>query len=239
MMRIVKLCSILAVAVSFLGAREACAQERFGSAGSFAVSAERLMGFVYARTSSEVLGVTTTRSNTTLTFLNSASFDSAMSGPTTNYSSARIAFDFFPINGLSLGGSIGLYHVSSSVEQEANGLSQEEDLGSGLGFIFTPRIGYAVMFTPKVGLWPRGGVSYASVHAESPGGSELTASGVAITLESPFVIAPVPHVAFLVGPSLDLGVGGSTETQGAGGTTVSRDRTGTDIGVHGGMTAFF
>jgi hypothetical protein len=197
-------------------------------------------GFVFASEKSEQGDTTGTVNRTTISFLGSA-----YAGVANVYSLPRIAFDFFPINGLSLGGSLALINISSKSKTESQGISVERDDGSIFGFRCSPRVGYAAMFSPKVGIWPRGGITYLSMKTssgDSSNDSSATLSHVALTIEAPLVISPVPHTAIYVGPTLDLGLGGSNKTStDVGGTTTesSVDRTGTDIGVQAGLGLYF
>ncbi len=235
-----KLCCALVVIGLGSVTRVAGAVERFGGAGAFAVSGERLTGFVFASDKSEQEGITTTVNRTTISFLGSA-----YAGAVNVYSLPRIAFDFFPINGLSLGGSLALISLSSKTKSESQGVSVERDEGSIFGFLFSPRVGYAAMFSPKVGIWPRGGITYWSTKTspgDSSNDSSATMSRIALTIEAPLVISPVPHTAIYVGPTLDLGLGGSNKTTtdlGATSTESSVDHTGTDIGVQAGLGLYF
>lgn len=235
-----KLCCVL-VGFAFSGvARVAGAAERFGAAGAFAVSGERMTGVVFSSDKSENTGTTVTVNRTTISFLGSA-----YAGVANVYSLPRIAFDFFPINGLSLGGSLALVNFSSKTKSESQGVSVERDQGSLFGFLFAPRVGYAAMFSPKIGIWPRGGITYLSLKTESgdtTDDSSATASRWALTIEAPLVISPVPHTAIYVGPTLDLGLGGSNKTTtdlGATSAESSVDHTGTDIGVQAGLGLYF
>jgi hypothetical protein len=229
----IKVTSLLTLGMLCFTARNASAADNFGSAGTFAIGGERLFGLVVSSLEQERGAITTTQHRTSFTLLNNG-----ITGLATGYSSARIAFDYFPINGLSLGGSVGFFNLSASQEQENGGVSVDTDQGSQHGFIIAPRVGYAFMFSPKVGLWPRGGITYLTASTDRDNGNDLSTHALALTIEAPLVIAPVPHVAFLVGPTLDLGLSGSTDIT-AGSVTTSSDLKATDIGVQAGITVYF
>jgi hypothetical protein len=210
------------------------AQEQFARSGQFAVSAERLTGVVFASESQEANGTTYTTKVTSVNLLLNAT-----SGFTSNYSFSRVGLDYFATDGLSLGASLGLFSASASVETEAGGQSQESDAGGGTGWLLAPRIGYAYMFRESVGIWPRGGITYLTVSSDSGDGSaDSSASRLALSLEVPLILAPVPHVAFAVGPTLDLGLSGSDETT-SGGVTVEQDVTATEFGLQAGIVVWF
>jgi hypothetical protein len=114
------------------------------------------------------------------------------------YTMPRVGFDYFVIDGLSLGGSLTLIHAAGENDSQT-------------GFLFAPRIGYAYMFSDVVGIWPRGGFSYAHV-GESPDDPALNGESshiFAFEIDVPLLIAPVKNFAITVGPLFDLTFGGS------------------------------
>jgi hypothetical protein len=241
------------VSLTLLWTPEAAAQNGpadFGKKGQFVISGERLFGLVVASqtTTQEPAGpatdpndgeVKTTRSYTAINLLVNPSTFLA-----TTYAIPRIGFDYLPIDGLSVGGSVGFFTASGEVEQEANGVSQTEDTTSFSLFLLSPRVGYAFMFTPVFGIWPRGGVTFLSLTSEAADGSPKSSSSrFALTLEVPFVITPVPHVGFTFAPTLDLGLAGSDKVTTIGDmgveTSVENDATATDIGIQAGLFVYF
>jgi hypothetical protein len=54
-------------------------------------------------------------------------------------------------------------------------------------------------------LWPRGGIAYSSLEPE---GNVPGTKVFALSFEVPFAFAPTEGFAFLVGPTLDLGIAG-------------------------------
>jgi hypothetical protein len=179
---------------------------------------------VYSYQTSDTAGGTTTESRTNINLLHNGEADRS-----TGYSTARIGFDYFPTDGLSLGAALGYFHVSASSTFEAGGVSSTTDGGSGDAFLFAPRIGYAFMFAASAGIWPRAGITYVTLSTDS----NLSAHALALTLEAPLVLTPIPHVAFLIGPTLDLGLSGGTDN---GGTTTSYKLT--DIGLQAGLAIY-
>ena len=95
----------------------------------------------------------------------------------------RVGFDYFIIDGLSIGGNAGVSYNS---------------LGTGaFGLAILPRVGYAFDLSPTFEFWPRGGVG---VQFTDVGGSN---SSAVLTLEGMFLIEMVPHAKFEFGPFLD------------------------------------
>jgi hypothetical protein len=228
-------CSALCLAALAV-THTATAQERptdFGDQGQLAVSAERLFGLVHSSTTTE--SDTAEAVSTAFTF---ALLGNPLSPLTTNYSTPRVALDYFVTRRFSIGGAVGFFSTSVGSETRVGGQVVTEGEDATLtGFTFAPRVGYAVNFNDAVGVWLRGGLTYLTVSSES-GGSELSSNQLALTLEAPFYFEPVPHVAFTFGPTLDLGLSGSTEV-GGGGFSQSRDVTGTDIGAQASLTVYY
>lgn len=185
-----KWAAVAAGAAVWLVAASAAAQQ-FTDRGTMAFSAERLMGIQYSHRSEQVGPIEyDTQGATTVSF--------AWKGQA-NYSpfdAPRFAFDYFVIDRLSVGGSIGVSNISLSPG------------GSGTEFEFAPRVGYGVMFGSVVGIWPRGGFTYHSASARV-GGFGAGENGFALTLECPFPIIPFQHFAFEVGPTFDIDLFGS------------------------------
>lgn len=224
-----------------LAAPAAYAQD-FGKSGQFAVGAERLFGIVHTSHTREVGDGEFNVSHTNVSLLFSPFHSTTGTEFPVGYSFPRIGADYFVMDGLTVGGSLGVFTHSGSFENEAPGEeTQDGDLGSITGFLFEPRVGYAFMFHEMFGLWPRGGITFLSFGYEADNNDETSASAWAITLEAPFVINPVPHVVFGIGPTLDLGVTGSREIDRADPDepTVDDDFTMHDIGLQASLTAYF
>ncbi len=130
----------------------------------------------------------------------------------------RAVIDFFPTDGFSLGGTLGILSGSweGNVKSPVSGPIGEADLS---GFVVGTRVGYAAMFTPQVGLWPRGGVTYtkatvttkdysATNIGEQTDEDEIESSLTHVTLEGMLVVTPFDHVAFVVGPVLEIPLSG-------------------------------
>jgi hypothetical protein len=213
----------------------------FGQKGQFVISGERLFGLVLASSSTSEIddGVEVERTVSYTTFnllMNPSQF--------TTYATPRIGFDYLVIDRLTLGGSLGFATGSGEVEQEAAGVSQTQDTGSWNAFLLAPRVGYAFMFTPVLGIWPRGGITFLLGGSEDEDGYPKTSSSrLALTMEVPFVITPLPHVGFTFAPTLDLGLTGSDEVTTLNDmgveTTTERDVVATDFGIQAGMFVYF
>lgn len=231
--------SLVSAAV-LLGAPAAYAQD-FGKEGQIAIGAERLFGVVHTITNAEVGDADITYTQTNISLLMARANSTVGPAFPLGYSFPRIGGDYFVIDSLSVGGSLGIYTHSGNVETEVMGMSQDNDTGSITGFLFQPRVGYALMFTEMLGIWPRGGITFLSESGEEPNNDERSASALAFTIDCPLVINPVPHVAFGIGPTLDLGITGSIEDNPADpdDPTVETDISMHDIGLQASMIAYF
>lgn len=238
-MRHCVVCGLLSsLTLAFYGGA-ARAEGEFGQAGTFAISAERLFGVTFASVNAQLNGADVSAKQTLISLLDNGTSVSEDVGFDSGYATARIGADYFVIPGLSLGGNLGFFTVSNSVSTEANGTSASQDTGSGNGIIVAARVGYAYMFNPKVGIWPRGGFTYMGAHAENDSGSrKWGATASAITLELPFVITPVPHFGFLVYPFWDIGLGGTRELTINNGPTNSLDTTTHGLGIQAGLIGY-
>jgi hypothetical protein len=252
-MRMIRRISSVAVALSLsLSAAVAGAQAApggFGSAGQFTIGAERLFGFVSSRQKSELEAGGQTTSDTdsftrfTLLGLNGIPNVEQQGLTPDPYSVPRVGFDYFVIDKLSVGGSLMFLTQSGEHEEEDPGQTTTNDLPSSTLFVFAPRVGYALMFNDTIGFWPRGGFTYynASTDVELAGATtEYSENGLAFSLEALFLIAPIPHFGFTVGPTLDLALTGGLETKPpAPAATTEEDRSITDIGIHAGVAVWF
>ena len=160
---------------------------------------------------------------------------------TNPYAVPRLAVDVFPIYGLSVGLSLG--YSSSSGEAEAPGTGRQTDLASISAFAIAPRVGFAHMFGDYFGVWPRAGFTYikVTVHpsgpAESAGERDDETSFHSISLEGMFVISPVPHFAVVLGPLIDIGVGGEREDEEES-ALYRDDITVTNFGIVAGLVGY-
>ena len=210
----------------------------FGTAGRFAISAERITSINH---SSMTLEDDDSDASLSSSYTNIAFLTNPLGSDTSGYSFPRIGADYFVIDGLSVGAALGIISSSSSIEVDNGETSTESDGPTTSGVLFSPRIGYAFMFEDNIGIWPRAGITYVGAGSEDDDGDETSVKLWALSIEVPFVFVPVPHVAFTAAPALDLGIGGSREIDpGAEGVPTSEnDLKATDFGLHLGMLAYF
>jgi hypothetical protein len=176
------LLSALALGVAASTMARPAAAQAFGNQGDITISAERIMGIYFYDEGGP--GVT--------------AIGLGMSPRSTSpYHLARLGFDYFVIDNLSIGGAIGFGDIDVHDQNTPVG---PRGGGTDSGAFIYPRVGYALEFNHVFGFWPRGGFTYRNF-----GGDEE----FALTLEANFYAAPVEHVAFLFGPLMDLGLAGS------------------------------
>jgi hypothetical protein len=210
---IVGLTVLLMSSLGALTARSQAEEVGFGAAHQLVISADRLFGYSHAWETLSYRGVEQTGHSDNLSI-----FGSPITSLTASYSAPRLAFDGFVTDGFSIGGSVS-YFWTSAKSVAATSTSSID------GFMVMPRVGYALALGQSVAIWPRVGFSY--LHAS---GSGNTASLYAGTLEVPVVISLGPNVALLVGPTLDVGLGGSQSQNG-----LTLDDKETDLGVQFGI----
>lgn len=216
-----------ALAAAALLASSSAWAQTFAEKGQIAISAERLFGITHDSATVTRNGVDATSRVTAVSLLSSPSGGNLVWG---SYSTPRVAADYFVINHLSVGAALGYSHWSRSTTLPPN----PSTTVSGDAFTFAPRAGYALSFNDKIGIWPRAGFTYQSFSDAAQ-----SAHDFALTLEAPFTFQLIPHVVFWAGPTLDVGLSGSTSVQNANGTQTSVDFNATDIGIQTGLVVYF
>lgn len=165
-----------------------------GRQGTLHIGAERLFGVVGTGTETEGQPDS---SDTTFSLL---WIGSPLQHP---YDRPRGAVDYFVIDNLSVGGSLGFYTWSASVDDD-NG---DDDAGDGNGFLLAPRVGYMIGINDMLGFWPRGGLTYVRDEVDD----FQTDTAIALSLEAPLVISIGRELALSIALTVDLGVGGEIE----------------------------
>jgi hypothetical protein len=234
----------------------------FGLPGQVVLGAERLTGVYSDHVKAEVTQtitdangnpvstrVTTNIDSTTIAFLGTPSTLSD-EGIALATSSPRLALDVFVAPGLSLGGSFAYQQRSGAQERVYTPSTLEpggkRDLPTYSTLSFSPRIGYAVQLSPSFALWPRAGITYSNYRMKqtnnnSNGTSSTDKTSIDFTdvsLEVMAVALAMPHFAILVGPYLDLPLGGGVKATNDGveqqsSTEVSYWSVGLSLGVAG------
>ena len=152
--------------------------------------------------------------------------------------------DFFVIDGLSVGGLIEVNSTSGSVEQKDNiGRTVSVDLPTTTNFTLLPRVGYLFALSDKWGIWPRGGIGYASrqgvTEAGTTGQVKTTSSGVLTDIDVGFIWRPIAPVFFRLGPEVSFTLGASHSQTNPNGVSVSANSGLFAFGILGGVGAMF
>jgi len=161
--------------------------QELGREGNLVFGAERLAGFYLGERSIDFGPVETE--------VEFSSFALLWDRPPTPLNRPRLTVDYFVTNEVSIGGGLGFF------AQDVGSGAADEDLH---GLIFVARGGYALRLSHSIFFWPRGGLVYYNVDFDTGGDWSL----LAFEVEGMFSLAPADGWAFLVGPSLDLGLTG-------------------------------
>jgi hypothetical protein len=226
-----------------VAARSASAAEReegaFGSRGQFIVGIERAMGYSSWRYTVSANGRESKveSSNFNLLFANNGT----AAGPSP--AGARFAFDFVPIDSLTVGGTIGYYTTSGSttIPNAAGTTSTQTDLADFSGYLIAPRVGYAFHVSDLITLWPRAAFQYWSWTEQTKGVAAIETHlyGTDVVLDGLLVVTPVPHLGFTVGPFLEVPLGGGASISAANITqTTTPDVSLFVVGVGVGMLGY-
>lgn len=149
--------AVTALAVgSPASAEEGQGEHRFGNPG-FIVSADRLLPLIsYQSTETTQNGTSDTQSRVSIALMNNAPFEAY----STFYNLPRLAFDWLPVQNLTLGGAAWLYADLLAINS-SGGTSTDQAKLTYWGV--APRVGYIIAMGDKVSFWPRAGVEYNNV----------------------------------------------------------------------------
>lgn len=244
------LLSLTLIASARAEAQEAPPEDAFDSKGHFVVATERLFGYVHVaqtQNSSDPaaasMATTTTNAYSLLgTSLNT--FASIFTFP-------RVGFDTFVAAGISLGAAATYFHVSSDNNADFPGSPGNLSTTRLSGYLFAPRVGYAVRVGRTTWVWPRAGITYASfststsfssVSAPTTGTSTGSTSLTALTVEVPVAIGLGPQVVILIGPTIDISLSGTIKSGGSSSSPnpgASSSANESDVGLQAGVALSF
>jgi hypothetical protein len=241
----VSLVSAALTASSLVGAQE------FAKPGQVVIGAERLTGVYYEQYAVSAGNQKQTTHTTKVALLgmpSGFSLQSLLAGPAPT---PRLAVDVFVIQGLSLGGSVMYLNDSGSYKTENPPQpNSTTDLPTTSTFIFSPRVGYALQVGQNFAIWPRAGATYSNFRITTrntngnppPATTETKASTdfTEASLEFMMAILPVDHFAILVGPYIDIPLGGGQKRTVDGVTDPVRpDVNYLSAGLSVGLAGFF
>ncbi len=210
-------------------AEEGQGEHRFGNPG-FIVSADRLLPLVsYQSTELTQNGVSDTQSRLSIALMNNAPFETY----TTFYNLPRLAFDWLPVQNLTLGGAVWLY-ADLQATNSTGGKNTDQPKLTYWGI--APRVGYVIPMSDKLSFWPRAGVEYNNVSSSD---GSLSVTQFAVDLEAMLVISPWNHFGFTVGPTADIPITGKQTLSAGGGGSTSVDSSMLQVGLTAGMLGHF
>jgi hypothetical protein len=217
--------------------RAAEAQQRFGSKGQLAITGEDLFGFSTETVKTEVVnGKVSDTSTRTSLFLTSRVGDEVIVGP-------RIGIHYFIIPNLSIGGTLGFdSRGGSRTTPLPNGATQTAEKDDSTSWVFLPKVGYTFMFSDVFGFWFRGGIGYAQDTTYTDPNNNNARQKLSfwfLSLDAPFIISPVPHFAFYVGPGLEASFAGTYSATNGQGTTVSWGASAFHLNLAAGLIGYF
>lgn len=135
------------------------------------------------------------------------------------YSAPRVGVDYVLIPHLTLGGEVFAWFTlgGSTSNPNGNGVSTNVSAPTGNEFGLAPRVGYVIDLNSVLSIWLRGGLHYYLSNWSSPSTNSNCNNGASLDvfgldLDPQLVISPLPHLAFLAGPTLDWGFTGGWST---------------------------
>lgn len=251
----------LSVALAVPSAAEAQEAHGFGSQTQMIISADRLMPLIAwsSTTVSSTQGGTTTevtQSDSSLSLLWGNDGQALFFGPKSPHTVPRVGLDFVIIPHLTLGGSLGFaFGLGGSTETETrnnNGqvVTVSNDSPSNTTIAFGPRVGYILPVGDILAFWFRGGFSFYSLRRTEEDRDNNNAverdttkvTAFSLDLDPQFMIVPVEHFFFNVGPLINIPLTGSVSQErvrGATTTTVDNDVTLWHVGISAGLGGWF
>lgn len=245
----------LATGALILGT-SATASADFGSQGQLSITAERLFGVSMVTDKED-----NSRNDRTDIRTDKYTVVSLFGGPggvLNPYTLPHVGVHYTVIPSLTVGAGLGIASIGGTNERErTNGQGVTEttktDLNDVTMLFLAPRVGYVLGLTPAVGLWLRGGLTYYSISSkytdETVAGTitikrEITStnSGLGLNLDPMFVISPVDHFGFMVGPTIDIPLSGTDKREEKNGSTtetVENDHTFMNLGLTVGLVGYF
>jgi hypothetical protein len=208
-----------------------------GERGRVLVSAERLFGV-----SNSKIGVTTVSGGVERrTSADRSTLGLFIAAPTNVYQFPRLALDYVPTTGLTLGAALGFSMGTLDTSTAAGATTTLFEGPTTYGFLVQPRVGYALGLGTRFGLWLRGGATYFRQSSSSEGSVlggtrevRIVQWGLSVNLEPQAVLLVTPSFGFTAGIVADLPLTGnreaSTSMRTTGGT-VTRTSSSEDLSV--------
>jgi hypothetical protein len=220
--------------------------EQFGDNGTVAIGVDRMFGYVSYTYQYDTTGTTGVTPVTTTTSHESTTSNFSLLGRALGYTVMqvpRLSIDVALGPGVTLGGSIMYDHYSTT--NKTAGQESPDKPSTGV-WLLSPRVGFAKMFTPQFGIWPRAGILY--VHSSNSSsypdatGATITStnsmSSLYFTLDANLILMPVSHFGFTLGPTVDYSLSHSTSSSPPALVSQTNEKDHA-IGVQAGIFAWF
>lgn len=134
--------------------------------------------------------------------------------------------DYFVTNHFSVGGLIMFATTSNSADSTNNGVTTTVSQPTTNDFVFLPRFGGMIDINEQFGIWPRGGIGYASHQQNVVNGNLFvrdTLSGFILDIDCGFVwrftenffVRAAPEISFLPGGSHSVDLNGTSQSNSA------------------------
>jgi hypothetical protein len=220
---------------------DAHAQTRFGDKGQLVLTAENLFAFSTERNADALPNGDAVNVTNRFGILYSDRLDSL--GP----HGPQLGGHYFFLPSMSLGATIGYESRGGTTQPEPEPgrppvVNQKADTST---FIFIPRFGYALMLSNTLGFWFRGGLGIYRAGTSQAVDSRNKDSHTywLLALDALFVVTPVQHFGFYVGPQADISFGGSfSQTRVLPNGVVNEGSVNAsyrDIGIGAGLLGYF
>lgn len=221
-------------------ARTPSSIDNIGEAQQLVFGVDRVMGISFDRATVErgsgASSVESTYKSTNIFLLGTTSMQGIFV-PSTNI--PRLALDYFPTDGFSIGGSVFFMSSSMSRDLDPDPGNSSGDVGTFTTWGIHPRVGYAYPFDETFSIWPRAGITYFKITLEDEDGNEDSIGGLDLTGELMLGISPMSHFAILLGPFADIGLSGTDESNPKGGPSSEDDATFTSFGLAVSIVGYY
>jgi len=134
--------------------------------------------------------------------------------------------DIFVIDHLSIGGLIEFVSTSATQDAQANGTGTTitTTLPTKTSFTFLPRVGWLFAVSDRFGIWPRGGLGYASQSLSNVNGNgKDSTGGFLLDIDVGFIFRVNDTFFFKAAPEMTVGLGPSRTITLGNGTSLSYD----------------
>lgn len=157
--------------------------------------------------------------------------DASSGNPSTTKSTSLFvfspAFDYFIIDGVSLGGELtfGSFDATSTTTTTVGPVSNATTIDtSGSLFGIAPRVGFDFAFNQSFSIWVRAGFGYNHASSTVAGQTgSISSSSFAVGLDASLLWHPHPRFFLGVGPGVSRDLSASSSTDDGNGTTTTND----------------